>query len=116
MYMKGLYHLHLRERRAAGLEPYPARRISLWILDTVVLVAGVLGPLMTIPQIAKIYFVQDAAGVSVISWGMYALLDIPWIIYGIAHHSRPILTTYLLWFIVNALVVVEALVYGAGAF
>ena len=114
--MKGLYHQHLRARGAAALEPYPARKVSLWILDMVVLAAGIIGPLMTIPQIAKILILHNAAGISVLTWGMYALLDLPWIIYGIAHASRPILLTYILWFLVNTLVAVEALMFGAGIF
>jgi uncharacterized protein with PQ loop repeat len=114
--MKGLYHLHLRARGARETEPYPARKVSLWVLDIIVLTAGVIGPLMTIPQILKIIVLHNAAGISTLTWGMYALLDIPWIVYGIAHASRPILLTYILWFLVNTFVAVEAILFGAGLF
>lgn len=86
------------------------------LLDKVVLTVGVIGPLMTIPQILKIYILQDATGVSVLSWGAYALLDIPWILYGLLHGVRPILVTYSLWVIMNCLVVSGALMYGAGLY
>ncbi len=112
--MAGLRHLHLRKRRAAGYEPYPARGVWLRFLDRLVLVAGVVGPVATIPQILKIYLTQDATGVSALSWGTWALFDIPWILYGLAHRERPIAITYALWFTVNALVFVGVLLYGDG--
>ena len=113
--MKGLHHIHLRKRHASGVEPYPANSVWKRALDRVVLAVGVIGPLMTVPQILKIYLSQDAAGVSVLSWGMFALLDIPWILYGFVHRDRPIFITYTLWLIMNALVFAGAIKYGAGS-
>ena len=84
------------------------------LLDRVVLAAGIIAPFMTVPQILKIYLLQDGSGVSVISWLAYTFLDFPWILYGVAHHSRPIVVTYVLWLVMNSLVVIGALQYGAG--
>lgn len=114
--MKGLHHLHLRKRIHKDLEPFPARTAWLRLLDRVVLAVGIIGPLTTIPQILKIFILEDAAGVSVISWGTWMILDIPWIIYGIVHRERPIAVTYTLWLFMNAAVFVEAVIYGAGSF
>lgn len=113
--MRGLHHLHIRKRRAAGLEPFPARHGWMRTLDAVVMAAGIIAPLMTIPQILKIFVLQDAQGISILTWASYALFDIPWIIYGFAHHSRPIATTYILWFLMNLSVVVGALLYGVSS-
>ncbi len=84
----------------------------MYILDRVIYVVGIVGPLFTIPQLIKIYYFQSASGVSVISWGAYALFDIPWILYGILHKERPITLTYILWFFFNALVFVGAILYS----
>lgn len=104
-------HLHLRKRVSAGLEPYPARSAWKRALDKSVYAAGVIGPIMTIPQIALIYIGQDATGVSPVSWFMWGLLDIPWILYGVAHRERPIVMTYTLWLVCNAVVFVGAILY-----
>ena len=112
--MRGFYHIHLRKRKAERLEPFPARSLWFRLLDRLVLVVGIIGPLITIPQILKIYVAQDASGISLVSWGMWALLDIPWILYGIAHREPPIIITYCLYCVLNTVVVVEALIYGAG--
>lgn len=103
-----LHHYHTRRRA----EPYPARTLWLRVLDFVVYVAGVAGPLATIPQIIKIYSTQDATGVSLLSWSVFALFDIPWIIYAMVHRERPLVVCYSLWLVANAAVAVGAFLYG----
>lgn len=112
--MRMSHHLSLRKRGARGLEPFPARSAWLRFLDRTVLVIGVIGPLMSIPQILKIYLLQDATGVSVIFWGACAILDIPWILYGFVHRERPIIVTYSMWLVMNIAVFTGAIHYGAG--
>lgn len=96
------------------MEPFPARSAWKRALDHLVIAVGIIGPVATVPQILKIYLLQQAAGVSALSWGTWALLDIPWILYGMAHRERPIIMTYTLWLVVNAIVCAGAILYGAG--
>ena len=110
--MRGIHHLHLRKRLSRALEPYPARTFWKRLLDKTVYVVGVIGPVMTIPQIVLIYVGRDASGIAPISWLAWALLDIPWIIYGLVHREFPIVITYTLWFVCNMLVFIGALLYG----
>ncbi|MEN9561724.1 MAG: hypothetical protein RIQ56_997 [Candidatus Parcubacteria bacterium] len=94
------HHVYKRKRKITG-EPFPARTTWLRFLDRVVLAAGIIGPFSAIPQVLKIYIEGDASGLSAPTWGMWALLNIPWIIYGHVHRELPIVATYSLWFIVN---------------
>ncbi len=94
-------------------EPYPARSRALRLLDHVIYVVGVVGPLLTLPQLVEIFWFHTASGVSPLTWGGYTLIDIPWILYGLAHHERPITITYTLWLVFNGLVFIGALVYGS---
>ncbi len=107
-----LRHLHVRKRAQKHLEPYPARTAWKRVLDRVVFLIGVLGPAMTLPQIILIYVGQDASGVSPFTWFGWALFDIPWILYGVAHRERPIIVTYSLWLVTNLIVAVGAVLYG----
>lgn len=93
-------------------EPYPAQRLWLRVLDKTVLVVGTVGPLMTLPQILLIYTTHNATGVSPISWGAWAMLDLPWVIYGLAHRDIAIMLTYTLWCVMNITVCVGAVLYG----
>ena len=105
------HHFHLRKRISKNLEPFPATSSWKRLLDRAVFAAGVIGPLMTIPQILDIYTTQNATGVSITSWSAFALLDIIWLIYGFVHREIPIILTYILWFIFNSLVVLGTLMY-----
>lgn len=118
--MRGLRHLAARkhpdrhEPISVGLEPFPATSAWKRVLDRLVFVVGVIGPLTTVPQILEIYVLHEARGVSAISWGLPALLNIPWIIYGFVHRDRPIVVTYILWLIMNTTIFIGAIIYGAN--
>ena len=103
------HHLHTRMRRA----PYPAKTLSMRVLDVAVYVVGIVGPLATIPQVLQIYTTHQASGISLTTWGLYALCDIPWIIYAFVHREPPLIICYILWFTFNTLVAVGVLIYGA---
>ena len=113
--MRGLYHIHLRKRISKNLEPFPAKNRPKRLLDAIVLTVGILGPLASLPQIFKIYLLQNAIGLSAISYVLWVLMDIPWILYGIAHRERPITFTYFAWLIVNCVILVGIFLYGDGA-
>ena len=81
-------------------------------MDKVIVGVGIFGPIMTIPQILKIYFYKNAAGVSVISWGAYLLCALVWFNYGILHKDRAIIFTYGLWIILDTVILYGAIVYS----
>lgn len=82
------------------------------ILDSVAMAAGILGPIMAVPQAWQIFTTHQAAGVSVASWALFALLDIPLFIYGYAHRDSIIMVSYAMWFVINLVIVCGALIYG----
>lgn len=75
-------------------------------------VIGVFGPIMTIPQLITIWVEKNASGVSVISWSAYMVVAIFWLIYGIMHKEKPIIVTYILWLVLEILIVIGILLYG----
>src|SRR5581483_6482127 len=78
-------HFHTRRRK----EPYPSKRFLMRMLDIMVYVVGVVGPLATLPQLIEIYSTHNASGVSLTTWGLYAITDIPWVIYAFVHREPP---------------------------
>jgi uncharacterized protein with PQ loop repeat len=110
--IKGQHHYSKRKRLFLGLEQYPhPEKMKRW-MDKAVLGVGVIGPIMTIPQIIKIYFYRNASGVSVISWATYLLCALVWFNYGILHKDKAIMLTYALWIILDVLVVYGAVTYS----
>jgi uncharacterized protein with PQ loop repeat len=109
---QGLHHLNKRKRVHKKLQKYPHPRRWIRLLDRILLVVAIVGPMAMIPQLWQIYFYRDATGVSVFSFLMFAIFNVFWIGYGMAHKERPILLTYFLWFTMNLAVAIGALIYG----
>ena len=110
--MKGVeHHIHQRKREGS-LEPYPSGRAGVRWLDRAAIAAGILGPIMTLPQIYQIFYFHNAAGVSVLSWLAFGILDVPFILYGKVHKDKLIFVTYVLWFLANMTVALGAIIYG----
>lgn len=110
--MHGMHHVHFRKRGMKAKHPFPAKHWHVRVVDRLVLLAGIVSPMMTLPQIYKIYSTQEAMGVSALSWGAFALLDVPWVVYGIVHRDRAITITYILWTLMNVTVACGAIIYG----
>lgn len=107
-----LHHIHQRKRASGkALHSFPAEKLSLRFLDRLVYIAGMTAIIMMIPQLIVIYGEKNASGFTPVTWGTLALLNIPWIIYGLVHKEGPIAMTYFLWFIVNGLIFIGAILY-----
>lgn len=106
-----LLHIQKRIRMHKKLDPYPHPKKSIRILDDIITLLAIIGPIATLPQIVEIFVNKNAGSVSVLSWIIFTIFDIPWIIYGIAHKEKPIIIAYTMWFISNILVVIGALLY-----
>lgn len=82
------------------------------LLDKYFWLFALAGPLLTIPQVITIYTRRTAAGVSLMTWTAYAILNIAWLAYGIKHRERMIILNNILWLIVNTLVAVGVIIYS----
>ena len=110
--MGGPHHINKRKRIHLKKEKYPHPNKWVRWLDNFLLVIAVLGPLVTLPQIIRIFLYKNADGLSIITWGFFALGSIPWVAYGIVHKEKPIVVSYSLWFILYLATVIGILVYG----
>jgi len=106
------HHIHKRKRQHQKLEAFPHPHPWIRFLDNLLLVIAIIGPLSTIPQIVKIYWYQNAIGVSKLTFSFYAFFDVPWIIYGIIHKEKPIVLAYSLWFLANMIIVIGTILYS----
>ena len=93
-----------------NLEEFPSKDPFKRFLDRFIFVVGLLGPVMTIPQLVNVWVLRETAGVSAISWASYAVFNLVWVTYGIVHREKPIIFTYVLWFFVNAAVALGTVV------
>ena len=108
----GLHHFHKRKRIYIYHEPYPNPDKWKRLMDKLVYFVGIAGPLMTIPQVTKVWLGKNTAGISLIAWVAYTISSIIWATYGIMHKDKPIAISSLMFVIVNLLVVIGVLIYG----
>ena len=67
---------------------------------------------MTIPQVLTIWIRRQAAGVSLLSWGAYLVSAAVWLWYGIQKRDKNIYLPCVGWILLDAAVIVGALVYS----
>ncbi len=82
------------------------------LIDNLIYIAGILSPIITIPQLTTIWIQKNAAGVSIISWTSYLLVAFFWLIYGVIHKYKPLIFTYAIWIVLDALIVIGTFLYG----
>ena len=67
---------------------------------------------MTVPQVWTIWVNQQAAGVSILSWGAYFLSAVLWFWFGLKKRDKNIYLPCIGWMVLNGAIVVGAIVYG----
>jgi uncharacterized protein with PQ loop repeat len=109
--MLNLHHLHLRKHASEPLAPYPHPNKKYRVLDRLVYVSAIAGPIMTLPQIYTIWIDKNTGGISVIAWATYLVNSFIWLFYGLVHKDKPIILTNSLWVMLNILIVAGIIMY-----
>lgn len=83
------------------------------LVDRLTFVAAIVEPLVTIPQAYVIFHNHTAAGVSLSTWLGYEVLTVIWLWYAIVHREKMILIYQGLFMIIQTVVIIGGLAYGA---
>jgi len=81
-------------------------------VDALAYIVSILSLLFTVDQVRIIWVEHQSSGVSLLSWGFYAISALVWFIYGLIHKDRVIVNTNFLWFAFSLLVVIGVVVYS----
>ena len=81
-------------------------------LDHIIFFIGVLGPILTLPQLIKVWAGKDASGLSMMTWSLWLFVDSIWILYGFAHRIYPIVISHGAYMLVQTGVVAGIILYG----
>jgi len=93
-------------------QPWPPKSKWKRFMGRAIYIVGIFGPIMTIPQITKIWVEKNAAGVSVVSWSAYLAVAIFWVIYGITFKRKPIVFIYSIWIILEVFIVIGIIIHA----
>ena len=106
------HHAHVRERIHTKKEKYPHPDKLKRAIDHLIYFIVFLAPIMNLPQLIKIWVNQEAAGVSLLSWGSFTVFSIVWIVYGILHKEKPIIFMNAMLFVTQLFVAIGTYIYG----
>ena|SRR5690349_17000389 len=67
---------------------------------------------MTLPQIAAIWWHHEATGVSIASWSAYLVSALLWLGHGIMERDKNIYLPCIGWILLDSAVIIGALVYA----
>lgn len=89
--------------------PKSKKKKEIFFIDTLAYIAGVVAPLMAIPQLYIVWIDKNVQGVSAFSWGSFAFFNIIFILYGYLNKEKLILFTNTLWFFIQAAIAIGVL-------
>lgn len=81
------------------------------VFNRLVFAAGIATPIFTLPQVFEIWYMKNAAGVSVISWAAYFIIAVIFSIYGIILKEKPIIIMYASMALLDVFIIVGAVIY-----
>ena len=91
---------------------HPPPPISKTSFDRVLYAFSIITILMTIPQVLSVWMNRSAEGVSLITWGTYLVSACVWLVHGLKQRDPTIYRACIAWILLDAAIVVGALVYG----
>lgn len=107
-----MHHQSKRKRIHEKHEPFPHPEKWKAFLDKLILVVAVAAPILTLPQVYKIWVEQTVIGVSLTTWASYFVFTIIWLMYGFVHKDKPILVSGILNFFVQLAIVIGIIMYS----
>lgn len=81
-------------------------------IESFALAAGIVQPLITLPQIVAIYSNHSAKDVSLLTWVGYLIFGIIFLIYGIVFKLKPIWAGQIIWVTMQTIIVTGIILYG----
>ena len=81
-------------------------------IEQTALIAGIIQPLISAPQIFQIYSNHSAKDVSLLTWVSYLVFGIVFLTYGIMFKLTPIWVTQIIWILMKIAIIVGILLYS----
>ena len=91
--------------------PYTWWKKRIKNIDKMVFYVWLLWPAVAVPQLVKIWILQDATWLSIITWFLWIVVAIFWVIYWINHKLFPVIISNTIYIIIETGVVLGILLY-----
>ena len=97
-----------------------AERHMRWLraFEPLMIITGIMQPLATLPSISKLYFThsQHASGQSLVTWSIFALASLLWVMYGVLNRKAAIYVGNIIGLVMNLLMVNGILMHAGWTY
>jgi MtN3 and saliva related transmembrane protein len=88
---------------------------ALRVFEPLMVLTGIITPFATVPSISKLYFTHShGSGLSLITWSIYSLASLLWLVYGLLNRKPPIYIGNGLALVNKNLLMVNGILVYAG--
>lgn len=102
---------HINKRRSkVSVAQKPA---DTKLVDRATLLVAAIEPIVTLPQVFLIFRDKTAEGIALSSWVGYEIFTIIWLWYAIVHKDRVLIFYQLCWLILQAIIIIGGIMFGA---
>lgn len=105
------YHRHVQQKKHKVL--VVKKQANYKLVDRLTYIVAIVEPAITLPQVYIIFHDRTAAGIALSSWVGYELFTSIWLWYGIVHKDKIITIYQIMWLILQTLIIIGGLMYGA---
>lgn len=100
--------------RRAKIEKGMSLATTFWsrVIDVAIYPIGGLSLVLTIPQVYEVWVVKNVEGISLITWSMWTVSSLFWLMYGVVHKARAVAIMQIGWISLYILVIVGVLVHS----
>ena len=91
--------------------PKSKKKKEIFLIDSLAYVAGVIAPLMAIPQLYIVWVDKNVGGVSALSWGSFAFFNLIFIAYGLINKEKLIIFSNSIRFFILSFIAIGVLLY-----
>lgn len=102
-------HLHAKKHKALIVK----KQANAKFVDRLTYLVAAIEPIVTIPQVYLIFRDKTAEGIAISSWIGYQIFTLVWLWYGIVHKEKVIIFYQLCWFVLQMIIIIGAIMYGA---
>ena len=80
--------------------------------DTLALAVAIIEPLSTVPQIVEIYTTKNVESLSLLSWLLFMVASVIWLVYGIKIKNVPLIASSIMWVSTEVLLIVGIIAFS----
>jgi len=115
-----LLYLNIKKRLLKELKDIKdipkATKQEIKVIDRIIYFIAIIGPLMLIPQLLRIWVTNDATSIALATWISFTIFATIWLLYGIYHKEKPIIISNTICIILYLLIILGGFLFGAGWF